>query len=153
MALAHIPGRGVGRRGQCDDFSGGPGLQTGLQLFWTGTLLLRFRPHRGSISTTRAGRRRHPPSHRGWFPTTGATVNGRREKRPPVRSRLVLLTVPLPRLLGTAIAHLLPRLVTRCGRVEPVMGIRRAGASRKEQALNLKTDLIWTTALPPCKRR
>jgi len=99
--------------------------------------------HRGSISTKRGGRRRrHPPSHRGWFPTTGATVNGRREKRPPVRSRLGLRAVPLPRLLGTAITHLLPRLVTRCGRVTPGMGIRRTGASRKKQALNLKTDLI-----------
>jgi hypothetical protein len=29
----------------------------------------------------------------------------------------------------------------------------RTGASRKEQALNLKTDLSGTSALPPCKRR
>src|SRR5215469_12326674 len=77
-----------------------------------------------------------------------ARVNGRREMRQRVRRqpgrRAAVLTVPLPRLLATATAHLVPQPVTSRGRTAQATAVRRLVLNRKEPPPNLRADQTST---------
>src|SRR5215469_12326675 len=73
--------------------------------------------HHGSTSTKKAGRRRHPPSHRGWFPATG------KGQRPS----------------GNAAASSPPARQTRSGSHGPVTSTARNGNSAPCSATSNKS--------------
>ena len=97
-------------------------------------------------------------THRGWFPRTGAKASGPRERRQRLRSQqrraMAVRTAPPPRVTGTGTAaHLPQQPAIRRGRTAPTTAVRKTVLSRRELPLNLRTDLSWTIALRPCKRR